>query len=483
MLHIGRNILSLVISRILAGLILFLVYTRLAQYLGPEAAGQFGLLSGFLAVFSLFVDLGMHQLVVKKVSENKSESDKYLNNYFTVQFIMGFAFMFIMAGFVYFADYPSLVKNSLYITALGLLLASLSMPFRSIINAHQKMGIIARVNFYNSVINVGFMIAAILLSKNIFFLAFVSVAVGLFDILVYWYYTQKNFAKFRLEFDRVFIRKMVVLTLPFTLLTFFSIYNRIDTLMLPHLRSFEETGYYAAAYKFWDVLAFFPAVIGLSLYPYFAEAISRNLIDKARVSLETYTRYMIAVGVPLSVGAFALAHPMTVAFYGQEFEPASDVMWLLVLAAAVLFIYSPVNSLIISQQTKAATKITGFTLLFNFTGNLIFIPRYGIVAAGVITVCSELIQLIGYTYIIKKKVLNFHFLRNFTKPVIAAAIMYLVLHFLDEKLGIWVLIAVGGLVYAAGLLIMKFFHVQDFELFKAAINIRRQLPPEEAEII
>src|SRR3989344_4280382 len=183
MLHIGRNIFSMVISRIVAALILFLIYTKLAQYLGPVAAGQFGLFAGYLTVFSLFVDIGMTKLVVKKVSEDKSNASKYINNYFSVQFFMGLMFMLIMTAVVHLADYPELVERSLYVVAFGLFLSSLSLPFRSNVNAFQKMTYIAGVNFANSAINAAFMILAIVFRTNIFFLAFVSVAVGLFDAL------------------------------------------------------------------------------------------------------------------------------------------------------------------------------------------------------------------------------------------------------------------------------------------------------------
>src|ERR1700733_6435257 len=101
MLHIGRNILSLLISRILAAVILFLIYTRLLQYLGPEAAGQFGLLAAYLTVFNFFVDLGMQQLVIKKVSEDRTQASKYLSNYFGIQFLLGVGFMLIMDGLIF----------------------------------------------------------------------------------------------------------------------------------------------------------------------------------------------------------------------------------------------------------------------------------------------------------------------------------------------------------------------------------------------
>lgn len=455
-----------------------MVYTRLAQYLGPEAAGQYALLGAYLNVFSMFVDLGMHQLVVKKVSEDQTHSAKYLSAYFSAQFILGFLFMFIMGAIVYLSDYPELVKISLYVTSLGLLLTSLALPFRSVINAHQRLGIIAKVNFYNSVINVVFMILAIALHKNILFLAVVNIAVPLFDILIYGIVAHKNYGPFKFGFDVKFIKQLFIWTFPFTLLTVFSIYNRIDMLLLPHLRSFEETGFYSAAYKFWDILAFFPAVIGISLFPFFANVLSRGQKDQARAGLETYTRYMIAIGLPVAVGAFVLSYQLTLAFYGTEFIAAAPAMWLLVLAAAILFIYSPVNSLIISQQTKSATKVTGFTLLFNLALNIIFLPKYGFVAAAVITVASELIQLICYTYIVKKKVLDFKFMRFFAKPALSAAVMGLGIYFLPD-INVWIKVVAGGLIYSVLLFLLKFFKREDWNLFVSAVNIRKEVNPQD----
>src|SRR6185295_17234724 len=106
MMHIGRNILSLLISRVLAAAILFLVYTRLIQYLGPEAAGQYGLMAAYLTVFNFFVDLGMQQLVIKKISEDRTQASKYLANYFGIQFVLGLVFMLIMDAIIFTSHYP-----------------------------------------------------------------------------------------------------------------------------------------------------------------------------------------------------------------------------------------------------------------------------------------------------------------------------------------------------------------------------------------
>ncbi len=472
MQHIGRNIFSLLFSRILAALVLFLIFTRLAQYLGPEASGQFGILSVYLTVFNFFVDLGMSQLVIKKIAEDRTHAAKYLDNYFFIQFLLGLMFMLAMDTIVLLSSYPGNVKNALYVAGFGLLLSSLSLPFRSVINAYQRLTIIAKVNFVNSVINGSFMVLAIVFRKNIFFLAFISVAVSAFDFAIYWYIVNKDFVKFRMAIDWSFIKHLFVLTMPFTLLTIFSVYNRIDSLLLSHFRSFEEVGYYSVAYKFWDTLAFVPGIIGISLYPFFARSISQGLHDHVKQGLETYSRYMAALALPIAIGAFVLAKPITLAFYGPDFAPASQALWLLVGAVSVLILYSPVNSLIISQQTKAATWITGFNLLFNFTANIIFLPKYGFVAAAVITLASEVIQLVCYTYIIKTRIVNFRFVRSLIKPAFAAVIMGAVVFYLKSQ-NVWLAIGSGILVYSFTLLITKFFEKSDWELFRDAVNIRK----------
>ncbi|OGE95670.1 MAG: hypothetical protein A3E98_01970, partial [Candidatus Doudnabacteria bacterium RIFCSPHIGHO2_12_FULL_48_11] len=338
MLQIGRNILSLIVSRIIAGVILFLVYTQLAQYLGPTVTGQYGLLAAYVTVFNFFIDLGMSQLVIKKISEDRAHAEKYLGNYFVIQTILAVVFVGIMNAVVFINDYPVDVKNALYMASLGLFLSTLSLPLRSVVSAFQRLTIMAGINFFNSLINASMMVLAIVFRQNLFFLSLISVAVGLFDLIVYSILVNKRYVRLKPAFDFQFWKQLILMNAPFIFLTFFSIYNRIDTLLLPKFRDFVETGYYTAAYKFWDVLAFLPAVVGVSLYPFFAEALSKNLKDYAKEGLETYSRYMIALAVPLSIGAFILAKPITLAFYGETFMPAANALWLLVLAVSLLII-------------------------------------------------------------------------------------------------------------------------------------------------
>lgn len=475
MLHIGRNILSLITSRVLSAVILLLIYFRLLEYLGPDATGQYGLQAAYLTVFAYFVDLGMQQLVIKKISENREEASKYLTNYFGIQFLLGLGFAAIMLSIVFSANYPPIVERALLITSLGLFLSSMTMPFMAVINAFERFKIIATVNFINAMINAVMMMVAIKTRQSVIFLAFIPVIVSTFDILLYSFIVNRRFARFTFRFEMAFWKKLLIWTLPFIPLTIFSIYNRIDTLLLPHLRNFTETGYYTAAYKFWDLLAFVPGALGAVLYPYFAGKIFRGELAEAKKVLEIYTRFMIALAVPLMVGGFLLADKLLLTFLrDNSFAPAAPAVWILIAAGSLLMIYIPVNTIMISQRTKTATAITGFTLFFNLTANILLVPRYGFIMAAVITLASELIQLIGYTYVVKTQIINFNYLTNFIKPVIGGLVMGTAVYFLRD-LNLFIVLAVGAAVYFATLASLRFFHKEEWVLVKDTINFKKKI--------
>ncbi|OGE95803.1 MAG: hypothetical protein A3E98_02245 [Candidatus Doudnabacteria bacterium RIFCSPHIGHO2_12_FULL_48_11] len=125
-------------------------------------------------------------------------------------------------------------------------------------------------------------------------------------------------------------------------------------------------------------------------------------------------------------------------------------------------------------MTKTAMKITGFNLFYNLAANIILLPRFGFVASAAITVGSEIIQLLAYTYVVNKKIIRYNFFRYFIKPLIAGGIMAVALILLAGR-NVWLLIAVGALAYSVSLLLLKFFHRQDWDLFKAAVNIRKSV--------
>jgi O-antigen/teichoic acid export membrane protein len=192
---------------------------------------------------------------------------------------------------------------------------------------------------------------------------------------------------------------------------------------------------------------------------------AKGLVGDVRQNLEKYLKLMIVVAMPVAVGGTLLAPKLIGLVAGQEFAPAAPVLSILIWAVAILFIYIPVNSLVISQLTKKALVVTGVNVVVNVVGNILLLPILGIKAAAIMTVASELLQGIFYFYFVKTAITQFNFWGILKKPLVASLIMGLSLWPLKE-LSLLLSVPVGAVVYVLILLALGFVTAEDIKIVK-----------------
>lgn len=474
---VSRNIFTLVFSRIIAAVLVFIAYAALFRYLGTYTAGQYQYVLSFVMLFSVVVDFGIQQLVIKKVSENKDEAQKYLGHFFAVELFLAIFIFGLLALIAYVSNYDASVFHAILLAGLGMVINALTIPYTAIISAHEDMHIIAIVNFFDSVINVSIIFAAIVFNQGIVFLAMVQLVNALIHIVVYnriihRYVPQTKLWHHVRNLDLTLVKKMFKLALPFGALVGFSIiYNKIDVIIITAFRGYSENGLYSAAYKFFDLVRFFPAVVSSSLYPYFSHQIALANIMGVRQSLEKYTKLMLALALPVAVGGAVLAEKLIITIGGEQYLPAAGALRWLCVAAAFVFIYAPVNSLIINQLTTKALKVTFVNIFINILGNLILVPRFGFKAAAFMTAVSEAMQLSLYFYFVRTRITSFPILKYLARPFIAAVLMVIAIYPLRHY-SLVLTIPLGALVYGLVILVSGFFNKEDFAAAKSLIGGR-----------
>ncbi len=475
---VSRNIITLVGSRILAAVLVFIGYASLFRYLGTYISGQHQYVLSFVMLFSVIVDFGIEQLVIKKVSENTEMAKKYLGNFFAVEFVLALFLWLVMIAIALLVHYEPGVRNAIILGGFGMFLNALTIPHTSILSAHQDMGIIAGINFLDSMVNVGVMFAAILTGHHVVFLVMVTAINGAIHMLLYnhlikRYVAEPELLKSLRNLDFELVKKMLITALPFGILIGFSIiYNRIDVIILRQLRGYTETGLYAAAYKFVDFLAFAPAVVSSALYPFYSAEIQKGNLAGVKQAVQNYSRYMLALGLPIAIGGMILARKLIVVVGGDQFIEAAGALRILVFASGILFCYAAVNGLMINQMTRLAVKVTFANIFVNVIGNLIFIPIYGFRAAAVMTVFSEILQAGFYFYFVRRRIVDFQFFRFGFQPLLAAGIMGLALWPI-RNYSLVISLPLGIVVYALAILLLGFFKKSDLAVTKQLFSRQR----------
>jgi O-antigen/teichoic acid export membrane protein len=496
----SKNILWLSVSRVAALLLLFVAYAQLFRYLGPHASGQYQFVLSFVTIFGIIVDFGIQQYVIKKISEQPEKAKQYFHNFLAVEAVLVVLIYAAIVMVGWLGHYETLVFRAILVAGLGTALNGLTYPFLAVMSSFYDLKKVAFINFMNSVINVGIIFIAIYSGLGIVFLASNQVIFALLGLVLYYQFIkahipQPDIGGAIVSLDSKLVRSIFKAALPFALLVGFStVYNRIDVVLITHFLGYTETGFYTAAYKFFDLLGFFPAVVSHSLYPVFASLMARGAIPEIRLTLERYLRFLMAVAIPMAVGGMLLAKEIILVLAGPEYLAAAPTLAILVWAPAILFVYIVVNSIVISQLTKFAVIITSANVAVNIIGNLILLPRFGIQGAAIMTIVSELLQGVFYFYFVRKKITSFRFWSFLWRPAIAAAVMGGVLAYtrpllfaIADRFGgmetafsaalfLGMSVILGAGIYFVVLMVLRFFQPDDIAAAKQLLKFSGKDP-------
>ncbi len=466
MRQIGRNIFSLGLSRIVSGIIIFVVYIRLVTYLGPTDFGKFSLVLAYYTIFLLLVDLGVQRYVVKKISEDENRASLYLGNFFIAQILISSVVLLAFIIIPKFLHYEPLVGQAMFVAGVGLLVGSLSNPFSALVQAQQRIHIVAAVNFVNTIINAAWLLYAVFSGQNIVFIFWVYTLVGMSGLIIYRLNTRA--APLKLELDWPLVRRMLLFGLPFAFISGFEmLVAKLDIVLQKFFLPFAQVGLYSGAYRFIDALTFIPAVVAISLFPYLASK-SDLKTPEVREVMNRWNRYMMALAIPLGVGGTILADKIILGLFDERYLGSVLPFQILIWSSVLTFIYAVPNVMMIVKQVRKSVAILAVATIFNFAANLIFIPKFGILASAWITVASYLFVALAYIFY-AGRIADFKLWKFGLWPVIASAVMGFVVWQIREINPV-VSIGAGIMVYLAVLAIARFLKREDLEFAKSIFS-------------
>ncbi len=155
----------------------------------------------------------------------------------------------------------------------------------------------------------------------------------------------------------------------------------------------------------------------------------------------------MVLGAPLVIGGYVLAPKIVDLAAGPDFDGAVTPLRILLVAGALAWVNGVFGFALIAKERQASAlwlNLAGLT--FNVGLNFLLVPRYGIHAAAIVTVASEMLILAGSYHLMKRHFGFFPSLGIAVPALTAAAIMGGTLWLLrDAPLG--VLLPLGAVLY------------------------------------
>ncbi len=457
---VAKNTLFLTIGSIAQKALAFVYFTVLArQFLPPEDVGKYLYALSYVALFSVIVDFGMQPAIIREIAKDKTRTEPIVSNALGVKAILALATAGAMLLSARASESDPVKIALISIASLTVILDSAHLTFYAVIRGYERLKYEAAGVLVGQAITVGTGAMLIMTKQPLPYLMFSFVAGSLWNAgFSYLMARRISGTSFRLRFQKSAWREIIRLALPFAAAAIFvRVYSSADTVLLNRLAGDEAAAFYGVPYKFVFAFQFIPIALAAALYPSFARVANADRRRAGQLFADA-ERYLMLFAFPLVAGMIALAQPLIVAFYREQYLASAPIMALLAWALIPAFLDYPIGALLnASGRQNVQTGLMGATMAAGIILNLILIPIFGPLGSAAAAVCGNSMLMIGGLFF-AARIIDVPWkslLVSLARIGASSLVMSLAVAFLSSRMPFYFCIVIGAAVYAASLIVSR----------------------------
>lgn len=373
-----------------------IVTLLVGRSLGPAGFGDFTKIFVFVGYFYTFADFGLNSIFVAK--SNLKDEKTLFRVLVSLRLVMALVFVGLALLVGFFLPYNA-AENTGFgpLVKIGIAMASVTILTQGLYTTanafFQKklrydLSTIAAVSGAITILLAAFLIS--FKGGSVIQFAQAYVVGGIVTVFAAYLILYRKWRIFVIpKIDRSAFLNYLSKSWPVGLALILNLlYFRVDVLILAWVRPPEDVGIYGLSYQFFEASLAVPIFFVNAIYPYLAGVYKQN-INKFYKNFKFWVSVLLAISVALSV-FLILVSLLIPLLYDLRFAPSR--VPLVILASGIPFFFISAllwHVLIIFDRQKNLVLVYGAGFVFNLAANLIFIPKFGYIAAAVTTVVSE----------------------------------------------------------------------------------------------
>jgi len=464
-----RNSMLVVGARGVAKLAVFVVVVLLWRHLGADNYGRFATMIVYVTLVGVIADLGLQTVFIRDASRDRTAFTRYLANLLSARLLLSLVALVILAAALRLLS-PALFPYTLAAFAL-LLTTSYSSLLRAVFYIRGRLGYEAIAIVAESLLLLGLTIVAIEQRATWDAFLWVYAVSYLFTCLfafgvIRWRWHER--VTVRLE--PAFVRRLLAAGLPLALaFTITTVYAQLDVVLLQLFKTFQVVGWYSAANKYIDAVAWVPQSAMGAVFPalsLLAAGDRRRLV----FAYEKSYKMLAILGLPLAVGAGVTADSIVHATRG--FEESIPALRILAPSVALLFVNNAfIYTLTAINRQLDFTRLALFTLVVNVILNLVLIPPYGYLGAAAASTVTEVALFGGGWWLLRRHLASLSIVGSIA-PVLASAAIMGIIVYLIRSWPLPIVIILGAAVYLAALLVTRSLNSEEWSIVRSGFRAR-----------
>ena len=432
----------------------------LARSTGTSDFGAWSAALAYTSLFAFLNDFGFPLVGIQRMAAEPEREAEWLGALAGLRTLGALAALVLCVGGI-----PVLFDDNGEVRTLALIMsvtvfAAVPQAFLAVFTSRLRSGVTMAMLSLQSIAWTAAVVAVAATDGDVldFAWAFVAVAVviGIVQIVV-----TRRLATIALEAGRRLWKPLFRVALPLGIAGLLvTVYYRVNSVLVYNISGPEEAGYYGAAFRIMDPLHVVPTAVMTAVFPVIA-ALHATDSERVRRILQSGLDYLVILTVPVFVGSLVVADSLMSAIFGARFEPAGEVLPLLMLAfvcVSVSYLPGYLVPVVDMQWTFARLALGG--VVVNAVLALLLIPPHGAVGAAVATLVTEMLIAIAGTALIARRMGARLRFGRVARALLAAAVMGIVVFFAADA-GLVVALVVAAPVYVAGLLAFRAVSVEE----------------------
>lgn len=420
-----RNAFFNVLKTFMAIVFPLITFPYASRILLPEGLGKVTFANSIISYFAMIASLGIASYGIREGAKRRNDKkafSQFFAEIFTINMIstlISYFLLFLSINFIpKFYDYKLLLivcSSSILFTTIGVdwMLSSL-----------EEYGFIALRSIVFQIISLILLFLLVRAKDDYIKYALISVisnvganVCNLFHLRKFISF--KNLCKLQIKqhLKPVFIFFGTSIAI--------SVFTMLDTVMLGFLSTDAEVGYYSAAIKIVHIIRdLFPAIFTV-MYPRMSIMQSNSETEKFKNLISSTLCLIMGLSFPIISGLFILAKPILLILAGNSYIPAISTMYSIIpmifLSATSGFLGGNVLNSTGKEKIYLLCVITG--AVTDFVLNLLLIPKYASLGAGIATFFTEFSLFVLYIVLNRNFVFSKKTIKSFFNYALSTLIM------------------------------------------------------------
>ncbi|PFH87076.1 flippase [Bacillus sp. AFS088145] len=435
-------------------LILFLPFFTapyLSRVIGPSGIGLYSFSYSVALYFTFFTMLGLNNYGNREIAAIQDDFEKRSRTFweiYTLQVVF-FCFSFV----VYMFYVTSIASDKMVALIQGIFVLSSLLDINWFFFGMEKFKLTVLRNTLVKIATVILIFIFVRTKDDIYIYVGIMACGYLISQLCLWPFLRKYicFTKVSLKDIVKHLRPNLILFVPVISV---SIYKIMDKIMLGYMASMSDVGYFDNAEKIINVPIALITAIGTVMMPRMTALNAQNKIDESKRYIDKTMLIVLAFATGAMFGIISVSKEFSVLYYGKNFQQTGVIMDYLAITVLFLACGNVIRSQYLIPRKKDKIFITSAILgaIFNFTLNLILIPRYGAVGAAIGTIVAEFTVCFYQLYSVRKYFSYTTYFKHEIYFLFSGLLMYLsvknVNTGLNDLLNLIIQMIVGAIVYS-----------------------------------